>query len=257
MKLSPKAQKQLDKVVNKFKDGDLSPIVNVVILELPEDAPAKKWTLANRAMAFAQTGSLDCRGYKQWIASGRQVKKGSHAGFIFYPRMTKKENAKGEKEPRCIGFGSTAVFAVDDTEGDPVADYEPKQAPLLLEVAERLGVSVEYAPLIDGTLGFCKTDNSTIKLATHDESIFFHELAHAAHNTFEQSKGKQDPRRETVADLTACVLMGLYGIRDNTGNTWKYIKSYNADPLKAIMKALSTIERVLAVIFEDKLQPAI
>jgi hypothetical protein len=106
-------------------------------------------------------------------------------------------------------------------------------------------------PLI-GALGYCTVDNAKIRLATHDEHVFFHELAHAAHNTFEtKSDAGQDPHREAVADLTACILMELYGLRDDTGNTWKYISHYSNDPLRAIMKALGDVEKVLDVIFEN------
>ena len=77
MKLSPKAQAALDRVVNKFKQGDLSPITEVVRLRLGSEAPASRWTFSNQVLAYAQTGELDCRGYRQWQQVGRQVKKGA------------------------------------------------------------------------------------------------------------------------------------------------------------------------------------
>ena len=79
MKLSPKAQAALDRVVNTFKRGDLSPITEVVRLRLGSDAPASRWTFSNQVLAYAQTGELDCRGYRQWQQVGRQVKKGARA----------------------------------------------------------------------------------------------------------------------------------------------------------------------------------
>ena len=47
MKLSPKAQAALDRVVNKFKQGDLSPITDVVRLRLGSDAPASRALIAS------------------------------------------------------------------------------------------------------------------------------------------------------------------------------------------------------------------
>ena len=39
----------------------------------------------------------------------------------------------------------------------------------------------------------------------------------------------------------------MYG-HDYSGNAWSYIKGYNSDPLKAIFSALSTVEKVIALI---------
>ncbi len=251
MKLSAKAKEQLNKVVERFKAGDLSPVTKILTINLPSDAPARQWTFSNRVMAYAQTGGLDCRGFRQWEQAGRKVKKGSRAGFILFPRMVKKTNDKGEEKRQCVGFGTTAVFSVDQTEGETITDYEPAQLPPLIDVAQRLGIDVQYMPLVDA-FGYCTTDNSKLRLASHDESVFFHELAHAAHNTFETKvSGGQDPHRETVAELTACILMQTYGIKDTTGNAWKYIEHYNTDPVRAIMKALGEVEKVLDVIFND------
>jgi antirestriction protein ArdC len=252
MKLSKKAQASLNKVVDRFKAGDLSPIRQVLAIKLPPDAPARQWTMTNRIIAGAQTLTADNRGYRQWESAGRQVKKGSRAGFILYPRTVRKEDkSTGEETQMLIGFGTTPVFGVDDTDGEPIADYEPASPPALADVAQRLGVNVAYCPIPDA-LGYCMADNSKIRLATHDESTFFHELAHAAHNTFERKTTTgQDPYRETVADFTACILMDLYGLRDDSGNTWHYISHYNDDPLTAIMKALSDVEKVLKIILED------
>lgn len=249
MNLSEKATQSLQKVITQFQENDLSPITRVLSLQLPQDAPARNWTLSNQVLAAAQTHSLDCRGFQQWKEVGRQVKKGARAGFILYPKTYTKENDKGEKETHLAGFGTVPVFGVDDTEGAEIAAYTPRALPPLMDVAMILGINVAYTPMF-GALGYCTTDNRKIALGTHDEAVFFHELAHALHNLFEKSQGGQDPHRETVAELTAAVLMQLYGVRDHTGNAWQYISSYNADPLKAITMALGDVEKVLNKLFE-------
>jgi hypothetical protein len=79
----------------------------------------------------------------------------------------------------------------------------------------------------------------------------FHELAHAAHARIEGGlKGGQHAGQETVAEFTATVLMHLYGLGDRTGNCWKYVQGYAANPLQAIFKALHTVEKVLALLLE-------
>jgi hypothetical protein len=51
------------------------------------------------------------------------------------------------------------------------------------------------------------------------------------------------------------MLMKVYGLRDTTGYTWDYIQSYNKEPLKAIMEALDTIDKVLNLILTASPQP--
>jgi antirestriction protein ArdC len=236
------------KVIEKFQAGDLSPITPAVTFELGPEAPARLWSLGNKVLAFAQTGTLDCRGYRQWQAAGRQVKKGSHSAYILSPVTVKKEKDAGEEYRQCIGFKATPVFSIAGTDGDPLPEYVPKKLPPLAEMAHSLGIDVSYQPLPPNRLGDYSPARDAIRLCAHDEAVFFHELAHAAHARVETLQGGQDTRQETIAEFTSCVLMELYGLRDHTGNAWQYIKSYADDPLTAITKALSTMEAVLAVL---------
>ncbi len=256
MKLSAKAQASLEKVIAKFQTGDLSPITKVARIRLAEDAPASNWSFSNRVLAFIQTGELDCRGYRQWQAANRYVKKGSRAAFILFPRTVQKEKEDGETYSQLIGFGTTPVFPLSATEGDePMPDYTPTELPPLADVAQQLGIEVHYQPLPPDRLGDCTTDGQSIRLGTQTESAFFHELAHAAHARINggRLKGKQDTHQETVAEFTAAVLMELYGYRDHTGDAWNYIKSYAPDPLTAITKALATVEKVLDLLINTPL----
>ena len=182
MKLSGKAKEAMGKVIAKFESGDLSPMVEMARIKLPEDAPAHKWTFSNRVLAYAQSGSVDCRGYRQWQAAGRQVQKGSCAAFILGPILVKRETNEGE-EKALVGFRSIPVFAYQDTQAEngDALDYTPTELPPLMEVAQQLGVDVAYAPTKDGSLGNCKTDGSRITLGSEDPGVFFHEMAHAAH----------------------------------------------------------------------------
>lgn len=258
MKLSPKAQKSIDKVIDKFKTGDLSPIIQVARINLDPDAPAAKWSFSNKVLAFAQTGDLDCRGYRQWQAFGRQVKRGSVAGFIFSPRTVKKTKKNGDGEDEeyraCIGFIPIAVFPSSGTEGDtPLQDHKPAELPPLADVARRLGIELTWQPLPPDRLGDCLTDGSAIRLATDDEAVFFHELAHAAHAELNGESGLKNgskTQKETVAEFTSAVLMELYGIRDNSGNAWNYISMYAKDPITAISKAMGTVEGVLDLLLD-------
>jgi hypothetical protein len=259
MRLSDKAQEALDRVVEQFKAGDLSPVVKLVRIRLPQDAPAARWTFSNRVLAYAQTGSVDCRGYRQWQDAGRQVQKGSRAAYILGPVLVKRQTDDGGEEERLVGFRAIAVFPIHDTEAErgEALDYTPRQLPPLMDVARRLGVDVAYAPTRPGALGNCTADGSAITLGSEDPVVFFHELAHAAHRRVmgRDLKGGQDPHQETTAELTAAVLTHIYGVGDRTGNCWGYVQQYNEDPLRAIMKATDEVGKVLALLLDEEPDP--
>lgn len=249
--LSDKAKASLDKAVQKFQSGDLSAIVQVTAFKLPDDAPASKWSWRNRVMAFAQSGSLDCRGFRQWKQVDRSVKKGELAAFILRPRM-KKNADTNEKE--FVGVVGQAVFGYNQTDGDEnsAVQYEPRELPPLMDVAERLGISVEYQPTAGaGHLGRVNGEGTDVTLGTEDVKTWFHELAHACHARI-QDNGELDldeyDQNEVVAEFTATVLMEVYGFGDRTGNAWKYIEHYSDNPLTALNKALGDVEKVLGVI---------
>jgi len=44
--------------------------------------------------------------------------------------------------------------------------------------------------------------------------------------------------------------MDLYELGDHSGNAWRYISQYADNPLVAITKALSTVEKVLQALID-------
>ncbi|NMC35446.1 ArdC family protein [Candidatus Beckwithbacteria bacterium] len=252
MKFSPKVKQSLDQVVEKFKNGDLSPITNTVRIRLDPQAPARNWSLSNRVLAYIQAEELDCRGFRQWQKAGRFVQKGSKAVYIIRPHMVKDIDGEADREEyTCIGFYPVPVFPASATKGEtPISLYTPAKLPPLMDLAEKLKINVSYTPTIEDRYGDCTTDGTRIRLASFDPSVFFHELAHAIHARI---KGKltagQNVDQEVVAEFTAAVLTNLYGYEDHSGSSWKYISLYAKDPLLAITKALATVEQVLEYIY--------
>lgn len=259
MHLSEKARAAMQKVVAKMEAGDLSPVVHVAAYERKgEPVPWDNWSLGNRMMTFVESGgSTDLRGFKQWKKVGRWPKPASkrqHDAWILVPlrhKVTNKET--GEEEYRLYNFGSSPVFAYDDTEGEPLEEhsYGPKEPPPLLDVAERLGVEVtwDYAVVARGALGSVTPEGDKITLGSDDLEPWFHELAHAAlAKTNGRLKPGQHEDQEAAAELAAAVIMEMYGV-DRTGNAWRYISTYAKDPLSAIAKALADVEVVLSVVF--------
>ena len=82
MRLSNKAQTSINRVIEKFKTGDLSPISEVVRIKLDISAPARNWSLSNKVISFVQSGELDCRGFRQWQKIRRQTKKATARQLI-------------------------------------------------------------------------------------------------------------------------------------------------------------------------------
>ena len=252
MKLSDKARRSLDRVVEKFRNNDLSAVKAVAFIDVDDlDIPLKKWSFRNRVIAHAQTGDLDCRGYRQWQQAGRQVKKGSKAAFILRPVLRKVKDDDGEDVEACAGFSSVPVYGQRDTDGEWLPEYAPASPPPLLHIAEVLGVGVDYNLSLAGmkAFGIYNTRDKTIDLATHDIETFFHELAHALHDRLGTLILMSSAKREVIADFTACVLMDMYGV-DHTGNTWLYIEQFDNDPLMAVYQSLGTIEQVIELLVE-------
>jgi hypothetical protein len=254
--LSDKAQASLNKVISAFERGDLSPVTSVIKIRRHKDdkTPSHAWSFGNQIMAFIQAdGELDCRGFRQWEEVGRNVKKGASAVYILAPLTFNVDDAKSESGKKMIvkGFRTIPVFPLTMTEGDalPSFDYSPDELPPLYEVAQRLGIDVSYGATDARTGGWYSPKENHIHLGALDAPIFFHELAHAAHDKFEKLKGGQNSEQETIAEFTAAVLADLYGM-SYTGNAWTYIQLYSVEPLSAIYKALAMVEKVLSLILD-------
>ena len=244
--MTERTQTKLDQIVARFQSGDMSPVVAIAKTRLPDDAPASKWSFANRVLAYSLCNHADCRGYRQWESVGRHVRRGEHGGYIFAPRMIKDKEK--EDETRLAGWLTISVFGAEQTEGDtPLPEYAPRVLPPLADLAERMGVPVLYTPTPEDRLG--DTNGRDIHLGTTDIQVFFHELSHVIDRKIRPADKRTDTvQNEAIADLTACTLMHMYGLGDRTGNTWEYIKMFDANPMRAITRALETVGKVLEYI---------
>jgi hypothetical protein len=153
------------------------------------------------------------------------------------------------------GFIAVSVFRFEDTDGEKL-DYEKIELPdfPLIEVAKDWGISVKAIPGNYRYYGYFSSDRQTIALATKEESVFFHELAHAAHQRIlGELKHRQNWKQEIVSELTSAVLSKIVGkTSKNLGNNYPYIESYakeaNLTTWQACMKVMSDTEKVLNMI---------
>ena len=257
--MNERIKEVLDGILEKFKSGDIPEAVAYSMFPI-QNIPSARWSILNRIIMFV-AGTQDARGFRQWNEVNRYVKKGSRGFYILVPHIRKVENKDtGEEKETLVGFLSRAVFRYEDTDGAPIIHEEPELADLpLIERAGEWGISVKAIPGGYHYSGYYSSKNHLIALATKEECVFFHELAHCAHEKLlgKLNKG-QNPTQEIVAELAAqalCRIVGKTGDR-HIGNSYQYIGVYaerlNESPHAACLKVMSDAEKVLTLILKGE-----
>lgn len=263
-----RAQETLTRLVDAFESGELAANIATIhrIKRHPGDdpPPSASWSMTNNLLMLL-SGTADARGIRQWNKAGRKVTKGSSAFYILAPRTVKKDKAKAElfdaeitdagPDTICIGFIGVPVFRFEDTDGEeiPTFDYTPTAPPPLADVAEAMGLPVEYLPANEHSPNGVYMHTGSITLMTHEERTFFHELAHAAHDAIGLLRGRQKWQREIVAELAAAVIGELYGLRDRLNHSAHYIEQHAPDGHdigRACASVLADVEKVLDYIMD-------
>lgn len=258
-----KVNEACERLLEIFRSGQLPPAVaRTTIQALERELPSSKWSLGNRLLMIL-AGTDDARGFRQWEEAGRHVVKGAKALYILGPctkrvteLQTDEDGQETEKEKVIIkGFRTIPVFRYEDTEGEDIVrpDYTPTELPPLVEVAKAHGIAVKYGPFTKRFYGCYRPLKDEILLCTHDVDTFFHELAHGVHNTIRPLQGGQHADQEIVAETVAAVLCEMYGFTGYLYQGYEYIKHYahatnGAETVKAIMKVLADVQKVLEII---------
>lgn len=262
--VNEKVREVIEELLTDFQSPDSLDRLAMHIIP-PDDRPCHKWSWLNRMIVKAKR-TEDARGFKQWNDIGRQIKGGSKAIHILLPNFVKKKEkdaTTGQETTRDIllGFFRRPVFRVEDTTGKPV-EYPiitPPTPPPLLGVAKTWGIDIRYGGYLDGGLGSANGTTGEIRLASHNDEVFFHELVHlASQKALKQKlKGGSDPKQEVIAEFGAAILMRLYGIKGE-GNAYDYIKRYAAfvkdqDVIRACMSVLSRTEKTIRLIINTEI----
>ena len=251
-----RANSELEKVVRLFSSQQLPDLCAKALISSPAK-PSSKWSFGNQIL-MVLAGTADARGFRQWQEAGRSVSKGGKAVYILGPvrkRIRRKAKDKpGEPDEEfaeiLVGFMPVPVFRYEDTQGRDLPVYQPRNPPPLMEVAERFGMKVQYERLAPGVYGATDHTNKTVLLATEDHDVFFHELAHAIHRSFEPKTGHgQEPEAETIAQLVAATLARLYA-RPADNFSWNYIAAYAAsnNPQQVGRMCLRVLDRTKKVL---------
>jgi hypothetical protein len=253
-----RATAELEKIVALFSTAQLPDLCAKALINAPEK-PSSKWSFGNQLLMLL-AGTEDARGYRQWGDVGRYVRKGSKAFHILGPVFVKKrldnpDPGDDEEVDVLVGFRAIPVFRLEDTEGAELPAYTPRNPPPLLDVAERFGMKVNYLRLSAGVYGLTDYERQIITLATEDWTVFWHELAHAIHRSYEPKTGHgQEPEAEAVAQLVAATLARLYGNPDDSFS-WTYIatQARSASPREVgalCMRVLDRARKVLDLIYQ-------
>lgn len=247
----------LNHIVERFQSGDIPEAIALATFPVA-DVPSGRWSFLNRTLMFL-SGTGDARGFRQWQEVRRSVRKGAKAIYILVPCLRKEtDDETGEDKLVLLGFKPMPVFRVEDTEGTPL-DYEKVQLPELplLDRAVEWGLSVKAIPGNYRYYGYYSPERKEIALASPEEKVFFHELAHAGHERLRGSiQSGQDPLQEIVAELSAQALCRLTGRETDGsfGHSYRYIETYaermGMTPHAACLKVLYETEKVLNLILK-------
>jgi len=259
-----RVQAATDELLRLFESGSLpEAVARTWIRAQANDRPSAQWSLGNQLLMWL-AGTEDARGFRQWEAVGRRVRKGAKAFYILGPvthwieiLMTAEDGTTGPvRVPRVVGFRAIPVFRLEDTEGEPVVypDYTPLVRPPLEEVARAWGYTVTYGPGDGQCFGWTNPEAKVIHLMTHEPGTFWHELGHAADARTHILRGGQQPDEEVVAETVAAVLAICFGQdAQRLGYTRRYIEGYAAQakktPVAAIMTLLNRIHQALTEIW--------
>ncbi|MBL7055046.1 antirestriction protein [Candidatus Woesearchaeota archaeon] len=278
MKNNDKIQSAIAGLLDMFKSGEIPE--KIAIATNPKfDVPSSKWSLNNRLIQLVH-GTFDSRGIRQWREAERKVKKGTKAIYILAPRkygnykcqcgavLFTKDLEAGtcklcsreihqDEISRSIYFNGIPVFRAEDTEGKELP-YENIQIPnhSFMSVAKAWEIEVKSSPFMGNVYGYYQRSEKIV-LASPDEEVFYHELAHAAHHRLGLLKEKrQDPSNEIVAEFSAAALSAMQGKKSNLGNNYEYLEHYSEmkklSVEKAVFHLLADIEKVLELIIETE-----
>lgn len=254
MKMYGRATEIAQRIVDAFKKPqNLPKALAPIFIRRNDDVPCRKWSWHNQLLV-ALSGSSDARGMRQWDTVGRKVRKGSKAIWILGPciRSIKEKDENGDESKRNVlyGFKGIPVFAVEDTEGNPLPGNERydewvRNLPLV-EVAESWGVHVgTYSGEGRDALGYFQvgTGRKGIMLGTENLSTWAHELVHAADERVSKLTGER-PLLEIVAELGSAILLEAIGFsyQADLGGAYAYIQRFaeaaGKPPVRACIDAL-------------------
>jgi antirestriction protein ArdC len=195
-----------------------------------------RYSFGNAVLINAQLPEArQVAGFSTWKKLGRCVRKGEQAIWIVAPMVASKPGpvgARGDREVR--GFKHVPVFDVSQTEGEELpavcrnlsGDGPANCLTGLIDVAESVGYSVEFAPLPGGLNGDCAFNLRRIRVESCNSTAqqiktLTHEIAHALLHRDQTDR----PLAELEAESTAYVVCQHIGL-DTGSYTFGYVATW-------------------------------
>lgn len=190
-------------------------------------------------------------GFQTWKSLGRFVKKGERGIRIFAPIVRKVEeerNGTTEQVSRPVGFRSIAVFALEQTDGEPLPEIDSNATeggeellPRLEAATVALGIQLLYKAIPGAAEGLSKGGSIEIEetLGTAARcGVIVHELAHELLHK-ENRKDTTRQQRELEAESVSFAVLAHYGIRTESRF---YLASYDVTA-EMLAHSLQTISQ--------------
>lgn len=259
MKFYGQAAAVAAQIVEAFETGCVPAPLAQLYLCRQDGKPMRDWSMLNQ-LSVLLAGCTDARGFRQWEAAGRWVKKGEKArAWILVPLQAKVEDSEADSATLITyGYKGAAVFDISQTEGEPVMD-SPNQPWLstlpLVDVAHAFGLDVTgYRGQPGRALGHYAPGRH-IALGVENLATWAHELVHAADDRLGnlQERGRHW-LSETVAELGGATLLLMLGkeVEADTGGAWAYIQQYaeaaGIQPTAACFQALNRLAQAIDLI---------
>ena len=90
MRFYGKAEASARRILDLFESGDVPKSLAPIFIKRHDNIPCRKWSWSNQLLT-ALAGHDDARGFRQWQAADRCVKKGEHGFPILVPMHAKRE----------------------------------------------------------------------------------------------------------------------------------------------------------------------
>ena len=247
MASSDRIKEAMETLLKIFKEDNLEKVARAVFRG--GDIPADKWSFLNRVLMYLND-TEDARGFRQWQAVGRHVKKGSKAFYILAPMIKKVIDEETTEEKQILaGFKAIPVFRIEDTEGEPVIsqNFEVNIPYEFNGIIQELGLKVRPVRFCGSAYGSYNLLNKEIKLASPEIEVFLHELSHAVDDRLTGLTIGQRKDQEVTAEFSAAVIAHLMGYKIPLGNVREYIEHYS---FRELMSCLARIEKIVSYVIE-------
>jgi len=271
VKYQGNAREIAESIVEQFKSGNIIAPLSQVFFQNP-DLPSANYSVGNKLLIaltamFRGVNYTGAGGFKFWQEKNRHVRKGEKAIYILAPLLGKREEEQENGEKKTVsyiyGFKSIPVFAMEQTEGEPLAGQDDREEFIknlpFREVAEAWGISVgvDYRP---NALGYYSPSAQLIGLAVKNLSTWAHELTHAADDRLHKLSFGQVKEEEIVAELGGAILLTLIGdtYSADIGGCWNYISSYagnnDEEIISIVMSLLDRTSRCVQFIIDTAIE---